>query len=879
MEIIVRSNSLHYMLSGSLLFGIQRHIIYVLLIGVSFFLFSATASAQSQQAGSQDVSLTATRAGEKITAVVVKNFPPHYLVDENGEAQGFAIDILNEVALRMSLDVTYVIKDDWSQTANALKQGKADLIPNLGISPERENYFDFTSPVETFPISIIVRSDTKHIRNGRDLLNKTVGVVKFNVGAKIARQYVNNELVVYPQPENALIALLAGHVDALVYPKSVIQKVARESDLGHRINILPAPLKEIKRAMAVARGNTALLMRLNAGIATLVQSSEYEEIYSKWYGKPAPYWTVNRVMLVAFGVILLTIIIAILWRNHTLAGLNKRLVVSAEAEKAIEKALKESSLLMQNVLDSTPDLIFVKNKQLQTIMCNKAFSLAVGKNPEEIYGNTDIENGWDPELVKGNPDKNIRGFEQDDLEALSGKDVYNPYDPANVEGETRIFDTHKLPLRDSEGNIIGMLGVARDITERKVSELEREELQQQLQQAQKMESIGQLTGGVAHDFNNILASILGFTSLALQRFVKDDQPELREYLNEVTHAGERARDLVSQMLAFSRTGINAAAPMQLPVGLQEITKMLHATLPSSIQLSTEIDVDVPSVMMDPGKLQQILLNMCINARDAIGEKGNINIQVCEVQVGNEPLQFEPGSRVLRDECDACHNKIAKGEYVRLSVRDTGAGIEKDKLRRIFEPFFTTKEVGKGTGMGLSMVHGIVHDSGGHILVDSQPGIGTVFHMLFPVCEELPMSEPGVGLLNGPTASNLGDSQILIVDDELSVAKFIGDLLESRGGKVTVLTDSQAALALFKQDPTAFDLLISDQTMPYLTGVELSQQILAIRPEFPVILCSGYSDQVNETKARALGIRGYLSKPMSNSALLELVVQSLAVQNS
>jgi len=308
---------------------------------------------------------------------------------------------------------------------------------------------------------------------------------------------------------------------------------------------------------------------------------------------------------------------------------------------------------------------------------------------------------------------------------------------------------------------------------------ERNQLNKQLQQAQKMEAIGQLTGGIAHDFNNILASIMGFTSLALQRFVKDEQTELREYLEEVSSAGERARDLVSQMLVFSRTATSDIQPLLLPPLIKEVTKMLQATLPSTIQLFSQIDKKPPSILMDPVHIQQILMNLCINARDAITNKGNINIRVNVIT-----------SNALQNEiCDSCHHKIEKGSYIELSVQDTGAGIDKDKLKQIFEPFFTTKDIGKGTGMGLSMVHGIVHQHGGHILVDSKLGTGTTFRLLLPVSEKELLYDMNPAIEIRKSTERIKEARLLIIDDEESVGRFIGDLMESHGAKVTVMSDS------------------------------------------------------------------------------------------
>lgn len=306
--------------------------------------------------------------------------------------------------------------------------------------------------------------------------------------------------------------------------------------------------------------------------------------------------------------------------------------------------------------------------------------------------------------------------------------------------------------------------------------------------------------------------------------------------------------------------------------------MLEATLPSSIQLSSQIEADVPAVMTDPVQLQQVLMNVCINARDAIGDKGRIDIWVRRVRMtkrGPHDSRTDAGGTGLCRICDSCHNEIEEGNYVELSTQDSGPGMGDDMLKRIFEPFFTTKDISKGTGMGLSMVHGIIHQHNGHILVDSELGVGTTFRLLFPVGESGSNHQSVNQTETSPMSGRLNGARILIVDDEESIGRFMGDLFENRGGKPTIMVDSQAALDLFRQDPAAFDLVITDQTMPGLTGAELAQKMLALRPDLPMILCTGYSEVMDETKARELGIRGYLTKPMDVKTLFNLA-QSLIV---
>jgi len=408
-------------------------------------------------------------------------------------------------------------------------------------------------------------------------------------------------------------------------------------------------------------------------------------------------------------------------------------------------------------------------------------------------------------------------------------------------------------------------GTIQDVTHQIKTMEEKQLLEKQLQQSQKMDAIGQLTGGIAHDFNNILASIMGYTNLAQERFAQDN-PKLEEYLDEVYRAGERARDLISQMLAFSRDGTTEARIIAVQPLVNEAMKMLKSTIPSSIDVTTEYQTDLPDVLMDPVQMHQLVMNLCINARDAMQGRGKLDIQLRTVNINDNKLK-----------CSACKNQI-QGQYLELQVTDNGCGIDQALMDRIFDPFFTTKEVGKGTGMGLSMVHGIMHEQKGHIILTSTPGEGSVFKLLFPVANSVKPTEkqPRVEILEksiAPQNKNVNDKKhILVVDDERSVAGFLRELFETRGYKVTVEIDSVKALEIFKKDPAKFDLVITDQTMPKLTGAELSKQILSTRSSMPIILCTGYSEVIDENEAFEIGINEYLTKPIDPVKLCKAVTR-------
>ena len=520
--------------------------------------------------------------------------------------------------------------------------------------------------------------------------------------------------------------------------------------------------------------------------------------------------------------------------------------VSGSQTDITERHQADAKLRLQtSALTAAADGIVITDREGSIQWVNPAYTSLTGYKLEEVLGKN-------PRVLKsGKHDQAFYKRLWDTI--LSGETWYGELWNKRKDGSLYLEEESITPVVDQDGEIDHFIAIKRDITE-------RQQLQKQLQQAQKMEAIGQLTGGIAHDFNNMLSAVLGYTELATEAVSQYDNKELVEYLGEVQKAGSRARDLVAQMLAFSRGGEGTLEVHVLSLLITESLKMLGTTLPSSIEMELHLDNDEIIIMTNPVQIHQLVMNLCINARDAMKGKGHITIGMDRV---ND----------VKIECSSCHEKIV-GDYIRLFVRDTGAGIQPEQLDRLFEPFYTTKEVGKGTGMGLSMVHGIMHDHGGHIVVDTGKDGGTTFTLLFPVIDAQ-VDAVIIEDTDTKTSSNQTfDGNILIVDDEASVGRFIGELLKGCGCQVTVETDSRSALSKFERSPEAFDLVVTDQTMPGITGAELAQSLLAIRPDLSIILCTGYSDQVDEAGAEALGIRGYVSKPIETDRFLNLVKELL-----
>jgi len=416
-------------------------------------------------------------------------------------------------------------------------------------------------------------------------------------------------------------------------------------------------------------------------------------------------------------------------------------------------------------------------------------------------------------------------------------------------------------------NTIGAVVTFRDISERIKMADESRLLQRQLLQSQKMEAIGKLTGGVAHDFNNMLSAILGYSNLAIevcgksgQNVACDQADTLRKYVNEVIKAGDRSKNLVAQLLAFSRGDMGEIKCLKLNHYIEDVMQMLRATIPSSIELISLLPEGDIYVKTGEVQLNQIIMNLVINARDAIENQiGIIEVGISKFQINDK-------------RCSSCHDEFS-GDFIELFVRDTGSGMKNGVVENIFDPFFTTKGIGSGAGMGLAMVHGIVHASGGHIHVQTKAGGGTTITLFFPeVIMESYEVENQAKISAEQKQTVVG--HILVVDDEELIGALVKEQLSQAGYEVTLFTNPLAALERFNDSPDQFDLVITDQTMPELTGDNLSRRLLEIRNDIPIILCTGFSEVIDEEQALEIGVSQFMSKPLAKDKLLNAISQLL-----
>ena len=518
---------------------------------------------------------------------------------------------------------------------------------------------------------------------------------------------------------------------------------------------------------------------------------------------------------------------------------------NALENKKVRQALQESEERLRTVFETFPDPVTISQAEDgRCIDVNSAFTRVTGWSPTEMIGKSAAEfDIWEnpaerQKLIDGISEKG----KVDNLEAKfclkDGRTI------------TALMSAVLIRLNDRPH----ILTITRDISELKSAQQEREQLKTQLIQAQKMEAIGTLAGGIAHDFNNILGAIIGYAEMALY----DTRLDSMEHYNidQVLKAGHRAKDLVKQILAFSRKSEQNKQIISLTPIVKEALNLLRASLPTTIEIKQHIESNLDAIFADPTQIHQVMMNLCTNASHAMADTAGI----LSVSLQNVDLTAKSA---------ALYPDLSAGLYVKLSISDNGHGLDAATLERIFDPYFTTKAQDKGTGMGLAVVHGIVKGHGGSIQVDSTPGEGSRFEILFPIMEKQTVSETEE-LKALPT----GRECILLVDDEDSLIDLGKNMLMKLGYQVKTWTRPIEALDAFRADPQSFDLVISDMTMPNMTGDILATELRQIRTDIPIIICTGYSERINEQRAEELSIQGLIMKPFTIGKLAKTVRRAL-----
>jgi PAS domain S-box-containing protein len=513
--------------------------------------------------------------------------------------------------------------------------------------------------------------------------------------------------------------------------------------------------------------------------------------------------------------------------------------------KQVDEKLRETERKYRELAESLPQVIFEVDSKGNLVYLNQTGYALFGYTPEDLAKGFNVLEAFIPEdreRIASDIMLNVQGRKLGRQEYTALKKNGSKF-PVGVHAN-RVMRDHTA---------IGVRGILIDFTPVKLAEEEKKKLEIQLQQAQKMEAIGALAGGIAHDFNNILSAIIGYTELAM---LNEGAEHCTTELNEALKAANRAKDLVKQILAFSRQTDEERMPVRASLVAKEAVKFIRATIPATIEIKTRIDDKSGAVLANSVELHQIMMNLCTNAQHAIGEQAGL----LEVAVQDTEIDLSQKNDLI---------DLEIGSYVRISVQDTGNGMTRDVMKKIFDPYFTTKKKGVGTGLGLAVVHGIVKKYGGTIKVESELGKGTTFHIYLPKANiAAPIKAEKPKPLMG------GSERILFVDDEKMLVEIGQQALQRLGYDVVSRTSPIEALELFKAKPDFFDLVITDKTMPGMTGDGLAKELMSIRPSLPVVICTGYSQTVDQERAKQMGIKAFVMKPILINELAAAVRKAL-----
>jgi PAS domain S-box-containing protein len=609
--------------------------------------------------------------------------------------------------------------------------------------------------------------------------------------------------------------------------------------------------KSVPRWLAIPAGIAITAIAIFQWQALIAEEQgSYEMIYPI-KKSPLPIVILGAGLLMA---LLLTIMIQQaqkLWaRAKIVEKTNRELQEEIKVRKQIEEAMRKSEVKYRLLADHTIDCIWRMDLDYTFTYINPSVLPTFGYTPGEWTG-TSLAGHCTPEAFAF-----IKEEIRNELKHTSHR--------TGMTFETEFLhkDGHKIPLEvngkillNLDGQPVEIQGTMRDIAIRKVAEEEKEKLEELLRQSQKMEALGTLAGGIAHDFNNILGVLMGYAELSLEEM--KEETSITQNLRQIMVSSQRAKDMVKQILAFSRKSEVEHMPIHVSQVVQEALKLLRSSIPTTIDIRSNIGTKPATVMADPTQLHQVIMNLCTNAAHAMRENGGI------LEVSLQTVHAKPDSPDLKE--------LAAGKYEKLTIKDSGHGMNEETRKRIFEPYFTTKQPGEGTGMGLAVVHGIIKNHGGEITVHSEPGKGSTFHVYLPLAQS---DTAPIKKSSGEQKIIGGSESILLVDDEQSLLEMQKTLIQRLGYRVTIRTGSVEALEAFKAAPHKYHLVITDQTMPNMTGIQLAREIKKIRPDIPVILCTGFSENVNEDNFKSMGIDAFVLKPIIKKKIAPLIREAL-----
>jgi len=787
-------------------------------------------------------------AKETTVRIGVYENPPILFKDEGGEYKGLAAEVLEFIASKESWDLEYV-SGTWAECLNRLGRGDIDIQAYIAYSDKRSKLYDFTTETLFSNWGQVFKQPDSDIESILDLNNKTVALLNRAIHNRAFKELIKKlnikcNLVEVDRNKSVLELLDGKKVDAGVVNRvfgdtqAEKYKIKKTSIIFNPIEVRYAVPKDKNHDLVVAIDNHLSILKKDHG-------SLYFRLIANTFGPAGesdiPIW-IKWMSVALIGIIFTIIFFIVLLKQQVkskteeLDNKTRHLAKQIAERKQAEESLKKSNSLLSSVIES-PDniIIFV----LDTDYNYLNFNMAHVREMKRVY-DVDIEIGQHILTYIPREDDRLKA-EENYKRVLQGERFVK----IEEYGQTNNRFWYELifnPIYDTAHHVTGFTCFVSDITKRK-------QLEGQLRQSQKLESIGNLAGGIAHDFNNILSSIIGFTELALDDATKGTPQE--DNLQEVYTAGKRARDLVKQILAFARQSDEEQRPIQVNIIAKEVLKLIRSTVPTTIEIKEDIE-NHSLIMGNSSQVHQLFMNLCTNAAHAMEKTVGI------LEVGLTDVEHN-------DQAPLPLLGLKSGNYLKITVSDTGTGISPDIIDSIFEPYFTTKGAGEGTGMGLALTHGIVESYAGKITVDSELGKGTVFSIYLPITKKREDYQP-----YEKEKLPSGTERILFIDDELPIAKMGSQILEQLGYRVTVRTSSVEALELFRSKPNDFDLVISDMTMPNMTGDELAIELIAFRSDISIILCTGYSKKIDDEKAAKIGIKAFVYKPVVKADLATTV---------
>ncbi|SCX81796.1 response regulator [Desulfoluna spongiiphila] len=830
----------------------------VLCLLFSLSAFAAAPSASDPLTAAQRKWLDARKG--KLSLAFEPDWPPASFFSDEGLVQGITPEYISLIEKKLGFKFKRAHYDTWADILQAGYRGEVDVIPTMARLPEREVRLHFTRTYFQVPTTIVTGPETPGVLSLEDMVGKRVCVLRGSADYEIlSKKYPGIELVPVDFTLDGLNRVDRREADGMVADVASIAYLMERHGLN-RLQSSGYTHYSYEICMGISRAQPMLVEIMNRGL-TLISPEEKREIFKKWlYLKTRPVYRDPAFRAYAI-VLMVSLLMAVLggffiWNRSLRHAVDRATRVGRRAEESLRAQAAELEGARQRVARANLELTQVFNASIPMLIIDRRFRLLrMNSTFSELFG-------VDASLMVG---KHCYEVIRSDMcrtedcpltQALSGivpKRSESLFSTASREGIPCMVAVN--PLTDKNGRFLGIVDSFIDISRLFQAEEEKEQLRAQLRHSQKMEALGTLAGGIAHDFNNILSPIIGYAEMTQLSLPAESREA--ENMTGILKASQRARDLVRRILTLSRRHQSELQPVHAQAVVEEAMTLLRSTLPSTILIRETLHAKGRMIFGDPTHVHQVIMNLGTNAYHAMEGQGGGTLEVAlEAVAMDEGETSFPGDPV--------------GACLRLRVRDTGVGMDAASRDRIFDPYFTTKGEGKGTGLGLSVVHGIVRECGGTITVESEPGMGSTFTLWFPEVEgEEVVPEP---VTTG--ALPRGRETVLVVDDDEELAFLLKRMLRRAGYRVTVFTESKKALSHYRSSVGNYDIVVSDMTMPGMTGMALTREIKAMTPGIPVILCTGYNDRMARQAAETIGVRTFLMKPVEMHTLLTAVRQEL-----